>query len=257
VRLAFISKYYFMIKLIKNFLKRKAFNYSKNFINVIEDATLAYSQEGEDLLLSKFFGPRNKGFFIDVGAHRPKLYSNTYFFYKKGWNGINIDPLPGTMEGFKKVRPRDINLEVAISNKAEELTYYMFHEPALNTFSKEDADFRIKLEGCTLLSTRIIKTIRLDEILDKYLPTGTEIDFLTIDVEGLDMQVLLSNNWEKYRPKIVLLEYLRSSMENLLKSDLCKFMSEKKYKLHGRTVSTVVFIANDCYEELTGVNISE
>jgi FkbM family methyltransferase len=246
-----------MIKSIKKFLKRKAFNYSKNSIDVIENAILAYSQEGEDLLLSKIFGPRNKGFFIDVGAHQPKLYSNTYFFYKKGWNGINIDPLPGTMEGFKKVRPRDINLEIAISEKAGELTYYMFHEPALNTFSKEDADQRINSEGCTLLSTRVIKTYRLDEILDKHLPFGTDIDFLSIDVEGLDMQVLMSNNWNKYRPKIVLLEYLRSSLENLLSSDLYKFMSEKKYKLHGRAVSTVVFIDAGCYEDLTGIKIAE
>ena len=75
------------------------------------------------------------GFFVDVGAHHPQRFSNTYYFYLKGWSGINIDAMPGSMKIFDDLRSRDINLEIPISDKSEILTYYEFDEPALNSFS--------------------------------------------------------------------------------------------------------------------------
>lgn len=73
---------------------------------------------------------------MDVGAHHPKRFSNTHYFYKKGWRGINIDAMPGGMRLFRKIRPKDINLEIAISDKKRVLTYYVFNDHALNGFSK-------------------------------------------------------------------------------------------------------------------------
>ena len=102
-------------------------------------STLSYSQEGEDLILKRLFDGQKKGLYVDVGAHHPKRFSNTYLFYKMGWRGINIDAMPGSMEKFKEVRPEDINIEAAISDKDELLTYYIFNESALNTFSKAGA----------------------------------------------------------------------------------------------------------------------
>ena len=96
----------------------------------------SYSQEGEDMILRRLFEGENLGFYIDVGAHHPKRFSNTFMFYKKGWNGINIDAMPSSMKAFDKARPRDTNLEIPVSNKKELLTYYMFNEPALNGVSK-------------------------------------------------------------------------------------------------------------------------
>ena len=95
-----------------------------------------YSQEGEDILLRRIFEDQTTGFYVDIGAHHPKRFSNTCYFYELGWQGINIDALPGSMKVFKKFRPRDTNLEIAISEKEQNLTYYMFNEPALNGFSK-------------------------------------------------------------------------------------------------------------------------
>ncbi|MCW5198180.1 hypothetical protein VU06_00335 [Desulfobulbus sp. F3] len=87
---------------------------------------------------------RKKGFYIDIGAHHPKRFSNTFYFYRQGWHGINIDAMPRSMELFNKIRPRDINIEAAISDEKVELTYYMFDEPALNTLSKESAEITKK-----------------------------------------------------------------------------------------------------------------
>src|SRR5688500_4139273 len=94
-----------------------------------------YAQEGEDLILQLMLAWRANGFYVDVGAHHPQFDSNTYLFYKRGWSGINIDAMPNSMKLFNRLRPRDINLELAISKKSEELTYYLFNTPQLNGFS--------------------------------------------------------------------------------------------------------------------------
>ena len=72
---------------------------------------ICYSQNGEDLILNRFLENKKNGFYIDIGAHHPIRFSNTYLFYKKGWRGINIDAMPGSMDLFNKIRSRDINIE--------------------------------------------------------------------------------------------------------------------------------------------------
>lgn len=74
----------------------------------------SYSQEGEDMILSRIFGDKKNGFYVDVGAHHPFRFSNTYLFYKRGWLGINIDAMPGSMRLFDRFRKNDINIESAI-----------------------------------------------------------------------------------------------------------------------------------------------
>lgn len=97
----------------------------------------SYSQSGEDMILDTIFCEIRKGTYIDVGANNPTIQSNTYYFYKKGWSGINIDALPGSMKKFNFVRPRDINIEFPISDKEEVLVYYMFSPSLYNTFIEE------------------------------------------------------------------------------------------------------------------------
>lgn len=100
-------------------------------------STKSYSQEGEDMVLKSFFGNKLKGFHVDVGTCHPMRFSNTYIFYNMGWRGINIDATPGSMRLFNKFRKRDLNLEQAISNSSQNMTYYIFNERALNTFCKD------------------------------------------------------------------------------------------------------------------------
>ena len=80
------------------------FNRLKDFLNWDQWKRHSYSQEGEDLVLRKIFKKQDKGFYVDVGAHHPKRFSNTFLLYKKGWNGINIDATPGSMKLFNKFR---------------------------------------------------------------------------------------------------------------------------------------------------------
>ena len=204
-------------------------------------ALRSYSQEGEDMILRRVFEQQYSGFYVDVGAHHPKRFSNTYFFYKRGWSGINIDAMPGSMKFFEKIRPRDINIEKPISNKKRILTYYAFNEPALNGFSKELSEARDKKNNYKIEFTKDLETCTLENLLDEHLPTGQVIDFLSIDVEGLDFDVLKSINLKKYRPRVVLVEILGSSLSDMRQEEIFKFLEHWNYFVFAKAVNTVIF----------------
>lgn len=229
--------------MIKIFLKKIYNNliYLKN--NYLDGYALkSYSQEGEDMILRRIFEKQQTGFYVDVGAHHPKRFSNTFFFYKVGWRGINIDAMPGSMELFNKFRPNDINIEQPISDKKEILTYYAFNEPALNGFSKSISDERDGLENYKVIFKKELETQTLDDVLNKHIPNDiTTIDFLTIDVEGLDFQVLRSINLDKYKPKIILVEILKSSLADIEGNEIAKYLARYGYSIYAKALNTVIF----------------
>jgi FkbM family methyltransferase len=205
----------------------------------------SYSQEGEDMILRRVFENQVTGFFVDVGAHHPKRFSNTYFFYKRGWSGINIDAMPGSMKAFEKYRPRDINIEKPISSKKQVLTYYAFNEPALNGFSKEISESRDGLNNYKIEFTKDIETTTLEEVLDLKLPPKQIIDFLSVDVEGLDFDVIKSINLKKYKPRVILAEILGANLAEIENTDIYKYLAGEKYDCYAKTVNTVIFKAKD------------
>ena len=168
----------------------------------------SYSQDGEDMILKSFYENRKhyKGFYVDVGAHHPVRYSNTYFFYRKGWRGINIEPTPTAIKPFKILRSGDINLNIGVGSKKDRLTFYCFNEPALNTFSEEVALAADKKKKYKIIQEVKVEVLPLKDILEQYVPAGVKIDFLTVDVEGLDFEVLKSNDWVKFSPEYLLVE---------------------------------------------------
>lgn len=202
----------------------------------------SYSQEGEDMVLRSFYeGQKNyKGFFVDVGAHHPSRFSNTNYFYKKGWRGINIEPTPGAIKAFNISRKRDINLNIGISGIKDKLTFYCFNEPALNGFSKEISEERNTSKKYKIIKEVEVETSPLADVLDKNLPANQQIDFLTIDVEGLDLQVLKSNNWDKYKPAYILVED-RIEFDNLANSEVYTYLKKQGYQLVAKTLRTLFF----------------
>jgi FkbM family methyltransferase len=201
----------------------------------------AYSSEGEDLILKRIFDGKTNGVYIDVGAHHPFRVSNTYLFYKKNWTGINIDPMPGSQAMFNKYRPLDINLEMGVSATKQHLTYYIFNEPALNTFSTDKVEEYTQDPQYRIIKEQKIETWPLADILDRYLPAGTNIDFLTIDAEGLDMEVLRSNNWQKYRPTYILVESTPFLLAHMHNTEIGQYMQEAGYAIFAKTYYTYIF----------------
>jgi len=200
----------------------------------------SYSQEGEDGILHRIFEGQKQGFFIDIGAHHPFRFSNTYKFYKLGWRGINIDAMPGSMDAFKVARPEDINLEIPVSDKAEECRFFIFNEPALNTLSEQSAKDYDGKDNFKLEKIITIKSQRLDAILDQYINPGQHIKFMSIDAEGYDYKVLSSNNWDKYSPEIVLVESMQE-FKDFVTSDIYKLMINNGYEFYAKTVLTYFF----------------
>lgn len=207
-------------------------------------ALKSYSQEGEDMILRRLFENQPSGFYVDVGAHHPKKFSNTYYFYKKGWRGINIDAMPGSMKLFSSVRPRDINIEKAISDKKQVLTYHAFNESALNGFSKKLSDQREKNGNYSIQFTKDIETTTLENILNENLPKSQKIDFLSIDVEGLDFMVIKSNNFDKYKPRVILVEILGSRLCDIENDEISNYLKQYSYSVYAKSVTTIIFISD-------------
>lgn len=210
---------------------------------IFKNARLSYSQSGEDIILDTIFCNIKKGVYVDVGSNNPFVQSNTYFFYKKGWKGINIDALPGSKLRFDKARPRDINIEAAISNTNTELNYYMFKSSFYNTFNEKEVE-KIK-KYSPLLEKRTIKTKQLSDIFEEYKVDN--IDFLSIDVEGMDLLVLHSNNWDKWRPKIIISEYFSKGIDKIAEEPIYKFLMSKNYIYLCNSVTNAFFIDASFY----------
>ena len=238
-------------KMFKYILPKTIQDRIKSFRNNYLDyyAIKSYSQEGEDMILRRLFEKQEKGFYLDIGAHHPKRFSNTFFFYKKGWKGINIDAMPNSMNFFQKIRPRDINIEQPISDKKQILTYYAFNEPALNGFSKELSLKRDKEENYFITFTKDIEAITLEEILDNNLLKKQQIDFLSIDVEGWDFKVLKSNNFEKYKPKVILVEMPANCLIDIMKNEISLYLKQYNYSIYAKTIYTVIYISDLFYDE--------
>lgn len=202
----------------------------------------SFAQEGEDLLLARLFEYQTKGFYVDVGAHHPTRFSNTHLLHKKGWRGINIDPTPGGMTAFRRARPDDINLEIAVSSEDRMLILNIFDEPALNSFSEQVSSQRDQSRYSIQNTVEVIAR-PLREILNEHLPHDVEvIDLLTIDAEGHDLSVLRSNDWDRFRPRVVLVEVLGSTVEDLNAREEVVLLRQLGYRIYSKLFHTVVFV---------------
>ena len=206
-------------------------------------ARLSFAQEGEDLLLDKIFSGQAEGFYVDVGAHHPTKFSNTCRLHQRGWRGLNIDPRPGTKELFDAARPRDINLCLGIDEAEATLTYIQFNEPALNTFDRTLAEERLRQRNGAwrIIAETPVPVRPLAAVLAEHLPAGTVIDVLTIDAEGWDLRVLRSNDWTRFRPRVVLVESGAESLEEDLIGAEARLLAQHGYVLLGKTFRTLLF----------------
>jgi FkbM family methyltransferase len=201
----------------------------------------SYAQNGEDMILAWHLSERKSGFYVDIGAHHPIRYSNTYRLYRRGWNGINVDATPGSMREFRRLRPRDTNIEAAVADVKRDLTFYVFQDPTVNTLDKGMALQHIK-DGRVLAGEVLITTKSLAELLDQYLPDNGKIDLLTIDVEGFDLEVLTSNDWTRFTPDFVLIECLDAlTFAEVSSSAVTEFLSKQYYSPVAKTVHTVLY----------------
>ena len=185
---------------------------------------------GEDLIIDKIFKNKKKGTYVDVGCYHPIDGSNTYLLFKKGWSGINIDLNKVSIDLFEKARKKDINLNLAISNKSKKIKYYYRKNiNMLNTINLKFAKNNF-LKG---FKTSFIQSYTLNSILKKK-HFSKKIDFLNLDIEGNEINALKSLDFKKYAPKVICIEIHETSGRNkknqFEKNPINKFLRKKGYK---------------------------
>lgn len=200
----------------------------------------SYAQSGEDIIADIELAKKKKGIYVDVGAFHPKQFSNTYLFYKRGWSGVCIEPRPGAKMGFEKVRPRDVFVEMGVSGKKDVLEYFEFTDKATNTFSAEQAEINIKEAGRKMVRKTNVAVMPLRDILASNGMEGVEIDLMSVDVEGMDLEVLKSNDWEKFRPRVLIVEDLDFDFENPKASLVVKYLWGLGYKVMAKTTYSLI-----------------
>lgn len=204
---------------------------------------LYYSQFGEDAVLREIISPSSsEGVYVDVGAYHPIKFSNTYALHKRGWRGINIDMDPLKIEAFKLARASDVNVCAAISNEKGVKQLYNFSNYGLTSTLDPDV---AAAEGHAPTSVRSVETKTLDEVLEQSRYSEEEIDLLSIDAEGHDFQVLMSLNIEKYKPKIIIIEALSSSIRDIVGSALYEYLEKRNYRLVSWTHFSLIFRVGD------------
>jgi FkbM family methyltransferase len=191
------------------------------------------SQFGEEKFILSYFDKKYKGKFVDIGCFHPTRHNNTFAMYKQGWCGINIDLNPLTVELFNFFRTKDININAAISDKEEIKTLYFINE--LNTQNTLEANHLSFLEKHHNIKQeeiikQEIKTKRLDKILDNY--NFNEIDFMNIDVEGHELNVLKTIDFLKYDIKFICIEMIdHNDQSNLINEKLSIILNKNNYIL--------------------------
>ena len=165
---------------------------------------ISYAQNFEDIMLWRALKHIKRGFYIDIGAAWSSEHSVTKAFYEYGWHGINIEPNPQFYEQLQQQRIRDINLPFAIGNEPGMRQMHIINNTGLSTLDNEIAQKHIKSGWETKSHQVEMKT--LSTICNTHIPANQEIHFLKVDVEGLELSVLESADWVKYRPWIVLVE---------------------------------------------------
>lgn len=190
----------------------------------------SFSQNGEDLIIDKLLNYKKTGFYVDIGAYDPYRFSNTYRFYKRGWRGINIEPNVHNYKKFITARPKDYNLNIGIGAKRGNLDFYNLFPDTLSTFSRNDA-IKYQKIGFKIIDKSKVKIERLDKILHKF--RNKKIDFLSIDTEGFEMEVLKSNNWKNFKPEIICIEsftFKSSGLKSRERMEIRRFLSKIGYK---------------------------
>jgi FkbM family methyltransferase len=199
------------------------------------------SQEEEDLILERLFGGKRSGFYVDVGAHHPRRFYNTRRFYKRGWRGINIEPKPDVLGLFQQKRKRDINLEYGVAVTEGDLIHFMFNEPALNSFDRTPSEQR-QNNQYHIVGTRNVAVKRLSGILESNMPEPIDIDFMSIDLDEYDLQVLKANDGSRFRSEGVLVESPDFDLGNPVADPVHIYLELQNYRLFAKTFNTLFYL---------------
>ena len=220
----------------------------------------SYSISNVDLIIDRLFRNNKKGIYLDIGCNHPIKHNNTYLLYERGWNGINIDLDKTSIDEFKKLRPKDINIQIGVSNYAGNKKVFYYHKRSpLNTLSKKLKEFRTKKPTKTFN----LQVDTLNNIIKKSKFKNKQINLMSIDIENHEYEALQNFNFKKYKIDLIVTEFTNLSgkkietynlsISDIFKSKIYKLLTKNNYKLINWVNSDLIFanknskILNDYY----------
>ena len=217
----------------KNLLKSPIIYYFYKLLKIYRNKkpSLHFGEFGEDIFINRILKNINQGKYVDVGCYHPYKGSLTFELYKRGWNGVNIDVSKTSIDLFNMSRKKDINLNLAISNFDGETFYYENSPINQQNSLIKDNDSQKKIK---------IKCLTLDTVLNNKNLDG--FDYLNIDVEGSELEVIKGFNLKRFNPKLITIENNDLTIDEYLKSEVCKILIENDYILVNKIGVTNFFM---------------
>ena len=238
------------MKLLKKIFKLN----KKNETNIDILSVTSYSQSGEDIiiknLLENYF-QKDKITYLDIGAYHPYNLSNTYIFYKNGSSGICIEPDNFLYEFYKEKRPNDICINAGIGvNGNTEADFFIMSVKTLNTFSRDDAEYVQKEYGYNIQEVVKVKLLNINDIVLEYF--NEPPDFVSLDVEGLDYEIIKTFDFNKCRPFVFCIETInfeedrRKQKKNM---EIINHMINNDYFIYGETFINTIFVDKKAWDK--------
>ena len=208
----------------------------------------SYSISNVDLIIDRLFRNNKKGIYLDIGCNHPIKHNNTYLMYERGWNGINIDLDKTSIDEFKKLRPKDINIQIGVSNYAGNKKVFYYHKRSpLNTLSKKLKEFRIKKPTKTFN----LQVDTLNNIIKKSKFKNKQINLMSLDIENHEYEALQNFNFKKYKIDLIVTEFTNLSgkkietynlsISDIFKSKIYKLLIKNNYRLINWVNSDLIF----------------
>lgn len=212
----------------------------------------SYSQCGEDLIINFIFEQlrKEKPTYLDIGAHHPSFLSNTFFFYEKGSRGVNVEPDPYLMESFLQERSLDTNLNIGVGTNLEETIadFYVMSERVLNTFSEDEAKKISSYGTYTIEKVIQVPLIPIKQIIQEHFITNPP-NFISIDVEGLDFEIMKTFDFNNHRPEVFCIEtitYTEDKTERKL-TEIIELMKANHYFVYADTYINTIFVDSNSW----------
>ena len=205
---------------------------------------LRFAQYGEDTIIRKFF-KKQEGLYIDIGAHHPFRQSNTAYLWLQGWRGINVDANLESIKVFRKIRPNDINVHSAIVSEN-----FAQSNSVVNFYSSKAFDLgatvspELALEREAIVEKQVPCT-SLSKIIEKYaLSDDRKIDFLNIDIEGLDEDAIEGISRWKKMPTMIAIETYVEAISDVMCTRTFKILTDAGYDYKYQIGLTSIYIQN-------------
>ena len=225
--------------LLKNFITYYFYKKMKIFRNSSKNEHLG--EFGEDIFIRRFFKNETKGIYVDIGCYHPVKGSLTYYLFKKGWKGLNVDLSKVSVDLFKISRPRDYNINAAVTDFDGDTSYYeSWAINQQNSLISENEKKKIK-----------VKAYKLNTLLNNF--KISKVDYLNIDVEGNEFKVISSFDFEKFQPKLISIEQNIYNSEKLFDDKCHKLLLAKGYFLTSKIGVTCIYLDKKYEESISSI----